>query len=145
MILLLQLTAAIVGFTLRNRADNQLREELYNSLEKYAANNSDIVREWNRLQQQWSCCGVSNWDDWKERAEMDDPPTSCCPNNDCSTVKENTTAYFDQDCYQSVRSLFFRYSRALGGVSIFFFFVEIAGIMSAIALLRDLKNNCGNV
>ena len=37
------------------------------------------------------------------------------------------------------------YSQALGGVTLFFFFVEIAGFILAILLLRDLKTNLNNV
>ena len=60
LILLLQLIAVIVGFTLRNKADSQLRSKLTGSLPAYKGQNSDVVREWDNLQQQWACCGVDN-------------------------------------------------------------------------------------
>jgi hypothetical protein len=145
LILLLQLIAAIVGFTLRSKADAQLHDKLISSLSSYKAQNSDVVREWNNLQQQWSCCGVSNYTDWIT-VGLTKPPVSCCINNDCSQMILNTTIpYFGPGCYDSVRSLFFRYSKALGGVSLFFFFVEIIGLILAIVLLRDLKSNYGSV
>ena len=144
-ILLLQLIAAIVGFTLRSKADVQLRDKLYGSLPAYKAGNSDVMKEWDNLQQRWSCCGVLNSTDWMTRGELIKPPNSCCVNNDCSNLLHNGTAYFIPGCYNSARNLFFRYSKALGGVSLFFFFVEIVGLMLAIVLLRDLKNNYGSV
>lgn len=145
-ILLLQLIAAIVGFTLRNKADDQLQTKLKNSLPAYVANNKDVVKEWDRLQQQWSCCGVNSQADWKEIGlRPDGPPASCCLNSDCRPSSQNSTVFFNRGCYHSVRTLFFRYSRALGGVSLFFFFVEIIGLILAIVLLRDLKNNYGSV
>jgi len=145
-ILLLQLIAVIVGFTLRGKADAQLHTKLMNSLTEYSGRNSDAVTEWDRLQQQWSCCGVDRSSDWMLTAKLDKPPNSCCLHNDCTPpAVENGTAYFRPGCYQSVQSLFFRYSKALGGVSLFFFFVEIVGLISAIVLLRDLKNNYGSV
>jgi hypothetical protein len=141
LILLLQLIAAIVAFTLRNKAENQLRTKLLSTLPAYKAANSDVVNEWNRLQQTWSCCGVDNSTDWIKPGGLDKPPPSCCPNNDCAT----TNGTFTQGCYESARALFFRYSKALGGVSLFFFFVEIAGLILAILLVRDLKSNYGTV
>jgi len=146
-ILLLQLIAVIVGFTLRNKADTQLYNNLINSLPVYKSQNSDVVHEWDRLQQQWACCGVTNSSDWKIYGNLTQPPNSCCVSNNCgpSPVSDNSTVYFNQGCYQAARSLFFRYSKALGGVSLFFFFIEIVGLILAIVLLRDLKNNYGSV
>ncbi|CAF2377485.1 unnamed protein product [Rotaria sp. Silwood2] len=143
-ILLLQFIAVIVGFTLRNKADATLKNKLYSSLAIYATGDSEVITEWNRLQQQWSCCGVDSSADWKEKTKLAKEPDSCCIKLDCQPINVNET-YFDQGCYQSARNLFFRYSKALGGVSLFFFFVEIAGMILAIILLRDLKNNYGSV
>jgi len=146
LILLLELIAVIVGFTLRNKADEQLHKRLLSSLPAYAGKNGIVVLEWDRLQQRWACCGVDNSTDWMEFAKLDRPPNSCCVNNICTPSETNgTTPYFSSGCYQSARSLFFRYSKALGGVSLFFFFIEIVGLILAIVLLRDLKNNYGSV
>ena len=139
---MLQLIAAIVGFTLRNKADETLRSKLFNSLIQYQNKDRDAVVEWDRLQQQWACCGVNNWTDWQTKAGRELPPGSCCNDNHCP---QNTTAYYTPGCYGSVQNLFYRYSKSLGGVSLFFFFVEIVGLISAIVLLRDLKNNYGSV
>jgi len=144
-ILLLQLIAAIVAFTLRNKAEDQLRTKLINSLPAYKNGNQEVITEWDRLQQTWSCCGVENSTDWPNHAKRE-PPNSCCPNNDCSKpVQNGTNNYFNHGCYGSALDLYFRYSKALGGVSIFFFFVEVVGLISAVLLLRDLKNNYGSV
>lgn len=143
--LLLQFIAVIVAFTLRKKADAQLHTRLINSLGDYERGNPDIVREWNRLQQQWSCCGVDNSTDWTDRTTMKKQPDSCCLNNNCDSSTGNHTGLFPSGCYGAARSLFFRYSNALGGVTLFFFFVEILGLILAIVLLRDLKNNYGSV
>lgn len=116
-----------------------------NSLPAYVGKNSDVVREWDNLQQQWSCCGVDNSTDWTNKGLLLAPPNSCCVDKNCSILIAGQTPYFGPGCYDSARSLFFRYSRALGGVSLFFFFVEIVGLILAIVLLRDLKNNYGSV
>ncbi len=143
-IILLQFIAAIVAFTLRNRAEDQLRSKLIKSLPAYKEN-QDVRNEWNRLQQTWSCCGVNNSDDWIKDGRETTPPISCCPNNVCSVSPQNVTNYFSRGCYGSALELYFRYSKALGGVSLFFFFVEVAGLILAVRLLRDLKNNYGSV
>jgi len=143
-ILLLQLIAAIVAFTLRNKAEDQLRAKLISSLPDYSSGNKEVITEWDNLQQTWSCCGVENADDWRKYAKME-PPSSCCLNKICPKPPDNSTAFFTNGCYGSALDLYFRYSKALGGVSLFFFFVEVVGLVLAILLLRDLKNNYGSV
>jgi len=143
-ILLLEFIAVIVGFTLRHKGDKQLRTKLFDSMPEYGKGNSDVMTEWDRLQRRWSCCGVDQWKDWEEKLPEKKIPTSCCLKNDCTPVN-NGTVYFDIGCYSFARNLFFRYSKALGGVSLFFFFVELIGLGLAIHLLRDLKNNYGAV
>jgi CD63 antigen len=145
-IILLQFIAAIVGFTLRNKADDQLRKRLLSTLPAYKGGNLDVITEWDRLQRRWSCCGVDNSSDWTKGSLMQFPPNSCCLNADCvEEPKANNGTYFADGCYGSARSLFVRYSKALGGVSLFFFFVELVGLALAILLLRDLKKNYGSV
>jgi hypothetical protein len=100
------------------------------------------MNEWDNLQQTWSCCGVENKDDWSKHGNRTFPPDSCCPDKDCKKVP---APYFNRGCYSSIRDIIFRYSKALGGVSLFFFFVEIIGFVLASLLLRDLKNNYGSV
>ncbi|CAF0762537.1 unnamed protein product [Adineta steineri] len=142
-ILLLQLIASIVAFTLHNKAEDQLRTKLIQTLPDYKTN-SEVKTEWDRLQQTMSCCGVDNVTDWEKYARHE-YPTSCCINNVCSTTDPARNGTFTPGCYVYARNMFYRYSKALGGVTIFFFFVEIVGAVLAIHLLRDLKNNYGSV
>jgi hypothetical protein len=86
---------------------------------------------------------VSGPKDWISPDLLVVPPLSCC-SGDCSS-QSNTTVYYNSGCYESVRGFFVKHSKALGGVSLFFFFVEIVGLISGIILLRDLKNNYGSV
>ena len=143
LILLLQLIAAILGFTLRTKADTQLHNNLMDSLSVYKTGNGDVVHEWDDLQQSRACCGVNNATDWLQNNGT--IPNSCYLNNNSTQTFNNGTTYFDSGCYESARNLFIRYSRVLGGVSLVCFFVEIAGLIVAIVLLRDLKNNYGSV
>lgn len=144
LILLLQLIAAIVAFTLRDKANDQLRTKLINSLPAYKNDDKEVIKEWDTLQQKWKCCGVNSSIDWDNYGQRK-PPNSCCPNSNCIPDIQNATNYFPDGCYQSALGLYFRYSKALGGVSLFFFFVEVIGFILAILLLRDLKNNYGSV
>lgn len=143
-ILLLQLIAAIVGFTLRSRAEDQLRTKLIKSMEKYRTV-LEVQKEWDNLQQEWTCCGVDKGEDWQSYGKLDHIPPSCYSNKIIPPFPQNGTDYFPTGCHRYALNLYFRYSKALGGVSLFFFFVEIIGLVLAFALLRDLKNNYGSV
>ncbi|CAF1155760.1 unnamed protein product [Adineta ricciae] len=143
LILLLQLIASIVAFTLRNKAEDQLRTKLIKTLPEYKTNPS-VKKEWDRLQQKWKCCGVTNSTDWINHGGIDiDLPTSCCANNDCTQSSPSTK--YTAGCYQSALNLFFRYSKTLGVITLFFFIIEIAGLVLSVQLLRELKNNYGSV
>lgn len=144
-VLLLQLIAAIVAFTLRDRVEDQLRTKLLHSLPDNGTTTGVLVSEWDLLQSSSKCCGVDRFNDWMQYAKHDKPPQSCCILADCSETPSGGSKYYADGCYGSARNLFFRYSKALGGVSIFFFFVEIAGLVLASLLLRDLKSNYGSV
>lgn len=142
-ILLLQLIAAIVAFSLHDKAEDQLRTRLIQSLTKYKEDS--IGRQWDFLQRSWSCCGVDQPSDWQKLAQQEDLPKSCCVQPDCLSTVNNGTAYFETGCYQSVLNIFFRYSKALGGVTIFFFLVELVGLILAIFVIRDSSNSYGTV
>jgi hypothetical protein len=142
-ILLLQLIAAIVAFTLHDKAENELRTKLLKTLVAYPNGTQGIKNEWDHLQQTWSCCGVDGEGDWKRHTDQP-PPDSCCFKNVCANPPVNGT-YFPRGCYGSALDIYFRYSKALGGVSIFFLFIEVIGLVLGIFLLRDLKNNYGSV
>ena len=141
LILLLQLIASIVAFTLRNKAEDQLRTKLIKTLPEYEKNPS-VKKEWDHLQQKWRCCGVTNSSDWEDIAHVA-LPKSCCANNDCTQSSPSTK--YTAGCYQSALNLFFRYSKTLGVVTLIFFLIEVAGLVLSIQLLRDLKNNYGSV
>jgi len=145
LILLLQLIAAIVAFTLRNKAEDQLKTKLFTTLVSYKKNAGQIKIEWDRLQQTWSCCGVDKPDDWWGKGGFANGtvPDSCYVNE--IPKQPFNESRFDRGCYNYAQALFFRYSKALGGVTLFFFFVEVIGLVLAILLLRDLKNNYGSV
>lgn len=143
-ILLLQLIAAIIAFSLHDKAEDQLRTRLIKTLVNYK--DESISRQWDSLQQTWSCCGVDEPSDWQKLGGLTDLPKSCCVQNDClSTLNNNGTGVFQTGCYNSVLNLFFRFSKALGGVTIFFFLIELFGLILGIFVVRDASNNYGTV
>jgi len=145
-ILLLQLIAAIVAFAVKNKAGNDLRNNLRSSMNNYGQGSGKIKSEWDNLQQEWKCCGIDGPGDWNTTVYRS-VPDSCCPGDKCPPAPASLTPspYYEQGCYSSASKLFYSYSAALGGVTIFFFFVEIVGLVLAIVLLRDLKHNYGTV
>ena len=143
-VLLLELIAAIVAFTLRDKVEDQLRTKLIHSLPDNGTTTGPTVVQWDRLQSSSKCCGVDKSSDWIQYARRDKPPQSCCILADCSKSPTGDEFYPD-GCFGYARNLFFQYSKALGGVSIFFLFVEIAGIVFAVLLQQDLRNNYGSV
>lgn len=142
LIILLQFIASIVTFTLRTKAEDHLRQTMISSMKTFDGT-VDVRNEWNHLQQIRHCCGVIDSEDWIRHGKRY-PPESCCKNYPHCDPKNSTTLY-REGCYETVIGVYYEYSQALGGVTLFFFFVEIAGFILAILLLRDLKTNLNNV
>lgn len=103
--------------------------------------NAEIAQQWDHLQQRWSCCGVLNATDWFSDNTTATIPKSCYLNPPNQSISTNQSSVYSRGCYDGARTLFLRYSKALGGVSLFFFFVELFGLGLAILVLRDLQKN----
>ena len=142
-IVLLQFIAAIVAFSLHNKAEDQLRTRLLKSMPNYGK--TKVTGQWDRLQNIWQCCGVENATDWLKFGQLETPPKSCCVKNDCSAPTVDGSLYYERGCYQAALNLIFRYSKALGGVAIFFFLIELGGVVLGVFILRDVTNNYGTV
>ena len=91
-ILLGEITAAILGIIYRRQLSTVLRSELQREVRLYGnANETALTSQLDYTQQSFKCCGSTNYTDWftSPWASMHpnrsvSVPDSCCPNYNCS-------------------------------------------------------------
>jgi len=76
-IFILELSAGISGYVLRNEAKDMLTRNLKRTMAEYNVNNFTTAL-WDEVQRDLVCCGVEGANDWL-LADTKGIPMSCCP------------------------------------------------------------------
>lgn len=125
-IFICELAAGIAGFIYRNQLDDEISKLMKESLGKSAAK-----EDWNKVQSEFKCCGVTNSTDWESNV-----PDSCC--SDGKTVAQSCVLY-TEGCYSKLKDFVEDKIVVVGGIGIGFAFVQIIGILFACCLGRAVK------
>lgn len=135
-IFIMELAGGIAGFVLRNDIEGDVKTTLLDAEKNYnKTGHGGVTKAWNKLQDEFDCCGVENKTEW-EAYTGDKPPASCCP----STVADCT---YDQAYNKGCRNAFEDWLKAkvaiVGGVGIGLAFIQIVGILFACCLARAIR------
>lgn len=151
-IFVLEIAAGITAYILRDQVRTILQDGMTKALVNYDRNSYEgVTKAWNVLQTNFKCCGVEDYQSWKNNTLMNTNqtvPRSCCinesddpkvcnpyvlkPNADKSTIYQNgCLAKFVHFAQQNVY--------IVGGVGIGLAFVQIIGIILACCLARTIK------
>jgi CD63 antigen len=97
-ILILELAAGIASYVMRQHLHEFLHENTVKGMTLYNQTDAQgVTAAWDRLQEQFKCCGVSNFTNWANATVYQgsyDVPPSCCKRERDSGDK----------CYKGVRS-----------------------------------------
>jgi len=88
--------AGIAAFIQQGNLNDDLKTSMVTSLDQY--NQDSMVRNyWNNLQQNYQCCGVTDYKDWEKLWEASRVPDSCCQNKayGCGLNFETEKIYID--------------------------------------------------
>nr|CAD7261971.1 unnamed protein product [Timema shepardi] len=75
-IFILELSAGIAGYVLKNNAEQFIVDKLEETMNKYN-NSTEITKAWDELQTEMTCCGIHSASDWSPKA----PTTTTPPTN----------------------------------------------------------------
>lgn len=144
-IFILELSGGIAGFVMREKIEDEVKDVLQKSMKNYNKDgHTGVTSTWDKLQEEFECCGVVDYKDWKD-INMTAPPTSCCLDiTDCNITFNNTDAQIEakinnDSCSEKLEDWLKSKIAIIGGVGIGLAFVQVVGIMFACCLARSIK------
>lgn len=153
-ILILEVTAGGLAAAYKAKAEEETRHFLKTTIKKYYAsgNKTDAVSlMWNHLQAQLSCCGVDNYQDFKEAEKWDgrlELPESCCVLSDkttfkplsptCTTYPDASNSFKDKGCYKAFLEWVMSHMNIVIGIGIGLGVLQLLGIFLAFCLCKTI-------
>lgn len=143
-IFILEISGGIAGFVLREDIENEVEKVLKDAQANYGkADHEGVTGAWDRLQNEFDCCGVESYDDWKN-SQPNKPPISCCKDSvseqECADRSYNNTAPINTEgCSKTFEDYLKNKVAIIGGVGIGLAFVQIVGILFACCLARAIR------
>jgi len=136
LIFILELAGGIAGFVLRNDIEDDVDTTLRKATLNYGKPKHDgVTKAWDKLQDEFDCCGVDNATDWKAVLPAN-PPESCCA--DVAATCTYTNAY-PKGCKTAFEDWLKDKIAIVGGVGIGLAFIQIVGILFACCLARAIR------
>ncbi|NWW82239.1 CD63 protein, partial [Climacteris rufus] len=104
-IFLVEIAAAIAGYVFKDKVRSVVQEGLREAMSRYGQD-QPLTEAMDRFQQEFSCCGVTNYTDWASVgpfAANGTVPRSCCRlNTTACNVRPSPATVFDRGCLQSL-------------------------------------------
>jgi len=140
-IFLLQLGGGIAGVVMRDNVDKEVNDILKDAMKNY--NTSGGVRKtWDKMQDEFSCCGVDSYKDWQTDAKLSTPPASCCKVAGSQKCTFTSTADLQTEgCTKAFEGFVKDNIIIIGGIGIGLALVQLIGIIFAICMCRAIKSN----
>lgn len=140
-VLVVLVAGAIAGFVIGGKIEDEIDEKLGDALKNYKKDGYEgVTKAWNKLQEEFECCGINSADDWKASSDLNQPPTSCCKVevNTCNTNK--TSDIFGESCKHQFKDWVKHNEMIIGGVALGLAFVLVMGIILACCLAKAIKS-----
>jgi len=135
-IFVLEIAGGIAGFVMRDQLEDEVKTVLETAMTNYNKDGHDgVTKTWNKMQEEFSCCGVSSPNDWKN--DNGSVPDSCCKDEGCDTSDDSQI--FSDGCTTKLENWLKDKVAIIGGVGIGLAFVQVVGIMFACCLARAIK------
>ncbi|XP_068422482.1 leukocyte surface antigen CD53 [Clinocottus analis] len=134
-LMLVELTAACFLLMYEKEIASIVKEDLNKGLEKAkgeSANSTDVMSEWDMVQEKLECCGVLNASDWGDKV-----PKSCCL-KDCHTLNPK---YREKGCLVMLQNWFEENFLTTGISVIVLCIIEVLGMCFAMTLFCHISRS----
>nr|CAD7414593.1 unnamed protein product [Timema poppensis] len=160
-IFILELSAGIAGYVLKNNAEQFIVDKLEETMNKYN-NSTEITKAWDELQTEMTCCGIHSASDWSPKAPTTTtPPTNASqvptlnlPMSCCSPVNgmwgsvnctEDSPNLYTVGCLNKLGLFAKEHAVTLGGVGIGIAFLQMLGIVFSCCLAQAIRKQYESV
>ncbi|XDV13078.1 hypothetical protein PO909_001578 [Leuciscus waleckii] len=128
-LVLTEMALILVFSVYHEELDKKAKDDLREGMNDYK-DNEGLEKSWNKMQEIFKCCGVSNYTDWHNKTKSGKLPDSCCRNlpGECH--------HWEEPCYEKAKDwLLANITSVLGfGVCI--------GIVQILALVFSMLMYC---
>ncbi|XP_034547632.1 leukocyte surface antigen CD53 [Notolabrus celidotus] len=135
LVMLMELSVACLLLIYDNDIGEWVEKDLTAGLKKAKespANSTEVMGEWDLLQEKFDCCGVLNVTDWDDKV-----PKSCCKSK-CETPKP---PYREKACLETMKNLF-EANFLITGVSVIILcIIEVLGMCFAMTLFCHISRS----
>lgn len=146
MIFVLELSAGITGYILKNSTYALVTSTLKRNMENYTnANETHIAVGWDNIQETFRCCGLKNSEDWL--LAVNGTPLSCCeiPHGKLDTFlcnKDQETMH-DVGCVEAFGNFIKSHALSLAVAGLVLAIIQLFGFLFACLIARQIKKNRG--
>lgn len=141
-IFILMIAGGIAAYVLRNEIEDEVVTVLTEAEKKYSKS-PDVTQTWDKLQREFSCCGVQSYLEWKELNLTTVFPQSCCKREDAADCSHESkipeSAIKKTPCEKAFINWLKNKVAIIGGVGIGLAFVMVVGVLFACCLARAIR------
>lgn len=141
-VFIVMIAGGIAAYVLRNDIESEVVSILTEAEQNYDKNNG-VASTWDKLQREFSCCGVKNYTEWEKLNLTSTFPVSCCRNPEdpqCTGNKPISEGLvWKIGCEDAFISWMKSKVAILGGVGIGLAFIMVVGVLFACCLARAIR------
>ncbi|KAG4071899.1 hypothetical protein HA402_006060 [Bradysia odoriphaga] len=138
-IFVMELSAGISGYVLRNEAAQMLRTNLERTMGDYK-DLKYIAVLWDEVQKDFKCCGLNNATDWMN-SPIAGVPVSCCQieTGTVTTVNCTTENAFDRGCLKLLTTYIEEHAVSLGAAGVIVALIQLVGVFLTCYIAKKIR------
>jgi len=143
-IFILELSAGISGYVLRNEAAVMLRSNLNKTMADYTKYKY-ISTLWDEVQRDFECCGLDGPKDWMNETTKG-VPISCCPivSGTIETLNCTTTNAYNKGCLVKLSVYVKEHAVSLGAAGVTLALFQLVGVFLTCYVAKKIKLTYGH-
>ncbi|XP_060525573.1 tetraspanin-18-like [Cylas formicarius] len=156
-ILALEIAAGVLATIYKSKAQEETKNVLKTSLEKYynSTGSDPVSIAWDQLQMNLKCCGVDNYNDYKQNSAWASTgktvPESCCVLDDdkrplvssCTSDPNEVNSYYLKGCYDAIINWIMKNLNIIIMTVGVLALVEVLGVLFSFCLTKSINGYSG--
>jgi len=143
-IFILELSAGISGYVLRNEAAVMLKNNLNRTMSDYT-NVTYLTKLWDEVQRDFECCGLDGPNDWMLQP-IQGVPVSCCKVESglVTTLNCNITNAFPKGCLNKLSVYVKEHAVSLGTAGVILAMIQLIGVFLTCYVAKKIRLTYGH-